>query len=173
MTKRDEQRAYAASGVVLFGATAVILAALAFEYIGGYRPCPLCLQQRWAYYGGIPLAFAGMVTIAAGWWRLAALLMGAVALVFIANAGLGSYHAGAEWGFWPGPQGCADDGATLSTKAGSLLEDLAKERPVRCDRAPWTLMGLSFAGWNVVASAMLALFAVTASGAARRRVDRG
>ena len=34
-------------------ATATILAAHAFERIGGYAPCPLCLEERYAYYFGV------------------------------------------------------------------------------------------------------------------------
>ena len=37
------------AGAVLAGAVAVIVAAHGFEEIGGYIPCPLCLQQRYAY----------------------------------------------------------------------------------------------------------------------------
>ena len=37
-------------------ALAVVLGALAFEHLGGYAPCPLCLEQRWPYYLGVPLA---------------------------------------------------------------------------------------------------------------------
>ena len=96
--------AYRAGGVTLFIAIAVILAALAFQYIGGYIPCPLCLQQRYAYYAGIPLLFAALVLVSVERPRLAALVFFAVALAFLANAFLGTYHAGAEWKFWPGPQ---------------------------------------------------------------------
>jgi disulfide bond formation protein DsbB len=36
---------------------ATILAAWGFQIIGGYVPCALCLQQRWPYYIGLPIAF--------------------------------------------------------------------------------------------------------------------
>src|SRR5215510_9899026 len=38
-------------------ATATILAAHAFERIGGYAPCPLCLEERYAYYFAMPASF--------------------------------------------------------------------------------------------------------------------
>ena len=43
-----------ASALVLVGAAATILAALAFEHLGGYAPCPLCLEERYAYYFAVP-----------------------------------------------------------------------------------------------------------------------
>ena len=58
--------AYRAGVAVLLGALAIILAALGFEYIGGYAPCPLCLQQRYAYYACIPLSVLALVLISAG-----------------------------------------------------------------------------------------------------------
>ena len=47
-----------AAGLVCLAALGAIVTALAFEHIGGYAPCPLCLQQRIAYYVAIP---AGLV----------------------------------------------------------------------------------------------------------------
>ncbi|MGZ8417342.1 MAG: disulfide bond formation protein B, partial [Methyloceanibacter sp.] len=38
---------------------------------------------------------------------------------------------------------------------------------IRCDEASWRFLGLSFAGWNAVASAFLA--AVAAFGASQKR----
>src|ERR1700726_1951775 len=41
---------------VAIGGAATILGAWFFQYVLGYIPCPLCLDQRYAYYFGIPLA---------------------------------------------------------------------------------------------------------------------
>ena len=152
------QHAYRAGAFALVLAGATILAALAFEYLGGYVPCPLCLQQRFAYYAALPLLFVALVLLSAGQPRPAALLFVLVSLAFLANAGLGVYHAGAEWKFWPGPQSCAGS-QELATTAGSLLEALPGSRAVRCDEAAWRFAGLSFAGWNVIVS--LALVAIS------------
>ena len=160
--------AYRAGGVTLFIAIAVILAALAFQYIGGYIPCPLCLQQRYAYYAGIPLLFAALVLVSVERPRLAALVFFAVALAFLANAFLGTYHAGAEWKFWPGPLGCSGTGADPAS-VGNLLEGLNHETGARCDEPQFRFASLSFAGWNVVIS--IALF-FGALKAAFRAIER-
>lgn len=161
--------AYRTGALVLFLAVVVIATALAFEHVGGYVPCPLCLQQRYAYYAGVPLLFLALVLVAAERERLAALVFVVVALGFLANAGLGIYHAGAEWKFWPGPDTCAAGPAPLTTSAGGLLKELAKTRVVRCDEAAWRMLGLSFAGWNVVACLLLAAGAASAAVKAWRR----
>ena len=158
--------AYRWGATALFFAVAVILTALGFEHIGRVQPCPLCLQQRWAYYAGIPAIFTALVLLGSGRPRIAAVVLGIVALAFLANAGLGAYHAGVEWGIWAGPDTCAAAGAPLPT-GGNLLQELEKTRVVRCDEAAWRFVGLSLAGWNVVASLMLSTATAKAAWAAR------
>lgn len=152
-------QAYYLGSVVLFGAAAIILVALMFEHLGGNAPCPLCLQQRYAYYAGIPLAFIALVALSAEQQRLAAGIFLIIALAFLINAGLGVYQSGAEWGWWPGPDSCAG-GAGVATNATDLLSSLETTRVVRCDEASWRFAQLSFAGWNAVLSLILCLLAL-------------
>ena len=154
--------AYRLGGLAFLMALAVILAALAFQHLGGYVPCPLCLQQRYAYYAAIPALFAALVMVSIERPRLAAFLFFLVAVAFLGNAMLGTYHAGAEWKFWPGPEGCSGTAATPGS-VGSLLEGLEHETGARCDEPQWRFAGLSFAGWNVVTSVLLFLTSLSAA----------
>ncbi|MBX9589027.1 MAG: disulfide bond formation protein B [Hyphomonadaceae bacterium] len=147
-------------GGVLIGAAAVILAALGFEHIGGYMPCPLCLQQRYAYYAAIPLLLAGLVLLGARRRGLAAGLFLLVAVAFVANAGLGAYQAGAEWKFWDPPASCS---APTTLPSFDLKQQTFDRIPASCGVAGWRFLGLSFAGWNVVASLFLAAGAAMAA----------
>jgi disulfide bond formation protein DsbB len=161
--------AYKAGAAALLLASTALLAAYGFEYIGGYEPCPLCLMERYAYYAGIPLLFLALVLVAterAGW---AAVVFFLVALAFLANAGLGTYHAGAEWKFWPGPDTCGAVSRPLGGGSGGLLKELETVRVIRCDEAPWQFLGLSFAGWNVVTSLLIVIAALQAAFAASAR----
>lgn len=161
--------AYKAGAAALMVAVAALATAYAFQYIGGYEPCALCLMERYAYYVGIPLLFLALVLVAtdrAGW---AAAVFFLVALAFLANAGLGTYHAGAEWKFWPGPDTCGAVGGPLGGGSGGLLKELETIRVIRCDEAPWQFLGLSFAGWNVVASFLIFVAALQAAFAASAR----
>ncbi len=157
-----------------FGATALFLAAisiltaLGFQYIGGYQPCMLCLEQRYAFYAGIPALFVALALTAGEKRGFAAALFFLVALAFLANAGLGVYHAGAEWKFWPGPMTCGG-GQSLTTSAGGLLKDIEGIKVVKCDEAALRVLGLSFAGWNVVASLLIMALTLRAAFAAVRR----
>lgn len=163
---------YKLGALALFLSIFTILTALGFQYIGGYVPCMLCYMERYAYYAGIPVLFIALVLTAGGYRRLAAALFFLVALAFLANAGLGTYHAGAEWKFWPGPSTCGG-GESLSTSAGGLLNDLQHIKVIKCDEASLRFLGVSFAGWNVVASVilMLMLFGAAFAGWSRRETQ--
>jgi disulfide bond formation protein DsbB len=159
------QRPWSLAGLAVLVALAAILGAWGFELIGGYVPCKLCLEQRNPYYIGLPLAAVGLLGLRLGWSRvLVATIFTLVAVVFLYGAGLGVYQAGAEWGFWAGPQDCgATRGSTLPTKAGDLLGALSHVKIVSCTEVQFRLIGLSFAGWNVVASGLTALLALGAA----------
>lgn len=161
---------YRLGAAALVLAAATILGALAFEYVGGYRPCPLCLEQRWAYYAGIPVLFLALVAYSANKPGVAALLFLLVSLGFLYNAGLGTYHAGAEWKFWPGPDTCSDQLTSLSKPGGGgVLGSLGKTQVIRCDEAAWRMFGISFAGYNVIISLALMLLTLRAALSLRSR----
>ena len=149
------------SMLVLLGMMAVIGSALAFEHIGGYAPCALCLEQRVPYYWGIPIA--GLALIAATQslpTMIVRLLLLAVAVCLVITAGLGVYHSGVEWGFFEAPQTCGAAFSASDSDASSLLHSLANAKPPSCADAAGRFLGLSFAGWNVVAAVILTAIAL-------------
>lgn len=160
LTRRD----VLAPAIVAVVGGAAIAAAWGFQLIGGFVPCALCLQERVPYYTGIPIAIVALVVaLAGGQHWLIRLLLVAVALVFAYGTYLGVYHAGAEWGFWPGPADCAAGGAASTPSAADILSQIQGIRVVSCTEASWRFpagWGLSFAGWNAVASLFLVLVAL-------------
>lgn len=151
----------AASAIVFGAALLTILTAHAFERFGGYAPCPLCLQERYAYYFGVPAAVVAFFAARGNGFGFARLVLVLIAMGFLINMAVGIYHSGAEWKFWPGPATC---GGGFDLKWGS--EGIVDTPVIRCDEASWRFLGLSFAGWNAVASAILA--GIAAWGASRR-----
>jgi disulfide bond formation protein DsbB len=150
---------------ILFSvAFATILTAHAFERYGGYLPCHLCLQERYAYYFAVPASVIAFFTARAESFSITRILLAAIALAFVANAVLGIYHSGVEWKWWAGPTECSG-GSVLSF--GPEGVDIENAKVAACDHAAWRFLGLSFAGWNAVVSGMLA--AIAAYGAALRR----
>ncbi len=146
------------SGLTIAGAisTALLCGALLFEFVGGYAPCELCIWQRWPHLAIIVAAFIGLRGI---------MPRSMLWLTFIAGSisvGLGGYHAGVEYGFWAGPTSCS----TILIPDGdikALTQKLLVTPIARCDEVPWSLFGLSMAGWNalisldIIAAALISL----------------
>ncbi|TIT70948.1 MAG: disulfide bond formation protein B, partial [Mesorhizobium sp.] len=73
---------------------ATVGSALAFQYIGGYIPCHLCLEQRTPYYVGAPLML--LAAIASLLKAPACLTRGLLAvggLLMLYGLYLGVYHS--------------------------------------------------------------------------------
>ena len=135
--------------------TALLIGAFLFQHVGGMAPCSLCIWQRWAHAAVIVAAAIGLLALPS---RAALLLPMAAAL---ASFGIAGYHAGVEWQLWEGPAGCtASLGAGLG--AADLVDQLLATPVVRCDDVPWSLFGLSMAGWNALLSLDIAGVALLA-----------
>jgi disulfide bond formation protein DsbB len=157
------------AGFLAVGMTATVGTALIFEHVGGYIPCALCLQQRIPYYVAIPVALVALVAAAGrAPARITRLLFLAVGVIMLVSLYLAVVHAGIEWGYWAGPADCAQVGGG-NLLGGDLLATIDAVRPPACDEAAGRFLGLSFAGWNALASA---LFAAVALRAAFARADR-
>ncbi|WP_306149730.1 MULTISPECIES: disulfide bond formation protein B [unclassified Roseibium] len=164
-----EKLAQSLTLLLLAGGLVVIGTAWGYQLIGGYVPCKLCLEQRIPYYIGLPMALVALAALVTGRKGIAAVLLLAVAAVFAYGAGLGIYQAGAEWQFWDGPNDCGG-GAAAPASASNMLQALQSTRVVSCTEASWRMLGLSFAGWNAVASAGLAGLGLLAAGILKFRV---
>jgi disulfide bond formation protein DsbB len=156
---RDTKAALTAALATAAIAAATLAAAWFFQLVLDIRPCPLCLEQRYAYYLAIPLG--ALVALAAARNAPRAVLVAGLALLALAalaNAFLGGYHAGVEWGFWPGPTECSGPLLDLG-KAASLFDNLDKVKVIRCDQVQWRFLGVSLAGYNVLISLGMSMLA--------------
>lgn len=114
--------------------------ALGSQYIGGLYPCEMCYWQRWPHAAAIVLAGAAFVV--SGRARLFTAL---AALAIAISGAIGVFHAGVELGWWQGLTRCTAGGAMT-------LDELLNVPLVRCDQIPWSLLGISMAGWNAIIS---------------------
>jgi disulfide bond formation protein DsbB len=152
------------TSAILIGAVAAATLAGAWIFQAfGIVPCELCLKQRIAYYGAVPLA--AIVAYAATGGRARAIVASGLiglALIFAVNAGLGIYHSGVEWALWKGPEDCTG-AITAAPQVADFLKELQHIKVVRCDEVQIRPLGLSLANWNVLISAALAAFATRAA----------
>ena len=139
---------------------ATVGSALAFQHLGGYIPCKLCFEQRTPYYIGVPLMLLAALSSALRW--PAGLTRGLLAvggLLMAYGLYLGVYHSGVEWAWWAGPTDCAAAAGPVDTGGKGVLDALDKFVPPSCDKAALRILGLSLAGWNAIASLILAVIA--------------
>lgn len=154
----------AACALAALASALVLGAAFFMQYVVGLAPCPLCIAQRWPYAAAIVLGLTGLVPGLSPNARRA--VLGLAALAFLVGTGIAVYHAGIEQGWFAGPDSCSGIGVT-----GDSIEELRRklmDAPVvRCDEVPWSLFGISMAGYNAAIGLILGAFAATA--ALRRR----
>jgi disulfide bond formation protein DsbB len=154
--------AAAAATAIFIISVATIAGAWYFQLVLKLPPCPLCLEERIPYHIVIPLSLL-MIVAALAYAPRTLLTVGFIAIIIavLGGAALGTYHAGVEWRWWPGPTDCS--GPISDFKAqGSLLGQLQSINVVRCDEAAWRFLGISLAGYNVLIS--LAMAAIAAYG---------
>jgi disulfide bond formation protein DsbB len=137
---------------------ALLLAGAYASEAVGLIPCEMCWWQRWAHFAALaaalPACFLQIPSVrnlaphsridaATRFWTVLA------ALCIFTSGIIGAYHAGIEYGWWEGHTAC-----TATTTGAVTLESIIKQPLVRCDRAQWTLFGISLAGYNAVVSTL-------------------
>ncbi|MFM9863290.1 MAG: disulfide bond formation protein B [Micropepsaceae bacterium] len=142
-------------GLAIAGlAFALLAGAYAFEYLGGLKPCPLCLEQRGPWFALIPVGgFIYSTGMAKAPRNLIMALYAAAIVIALWSAYLGAFHAGVEYKWWPGPQSCSGGGLPLD---GGLLGPVSASDIVWCDVIPWSMFGISLAGFNFLFSLVAA-----------------
>ncbi|SDE21024.1 disulfide bond formation protein DsbB [Rhodospira trueperi] len=143
--------------LLLTAGLGLVLGALFIEHVMGIAPCILCVYQR------IPPALvavlAGVAAVPRMPGRWARRLTALIGLVFLASAGLAGYHVGVEQHWWAGTAQCGGETAPpvdLSTNLADLRQALEAPEIVPCDAIPWSLLGISLAGYNMMISMLLA-----------------
>ncbi|WP_194953730.1 disulfide bond formation protein B [Sphingopyxis solisilvae] len=128
--------------------------ALVSQFGFGLHPCEMCYWQRWPHQAAIVLALLALLMRANDHAMRGLTTLAAVA---IAVSGLiGAFHAGVEYGFWEGITTCA------TGRAGPVSLDTIMDAPlIRCDTAPWSLFGISLAGFNAIFSLGAAALVLT------------
>ena len=150
--------------IALVASLAMLASAHAFERLAYFLPCQLCLRQREVYWAAATMAVTGLAL-----WnfrqnrRFLVAFNVMLALVFLTGAVVAIYHSGVEWGWWEGPADCTVGAPTSSYEGGNLLDQLNAVIPPSCTQAAGRFLGLSFAGWNVLASALWAAIALRAA----------
>jgi len=132
------------------GSAALLAGAFGFEFIGGLAPCHLCWLQRYPHAAAILIGILALLLPKV----LPRLLPVAGAAATLITAAYGAYHTGVERHWWPGPTTCTS-GALGNISAKDLLAQIQAAPLVQCDVVAWSMLGISMASWNMLASLVL------------------
>lgn len=145
--------------ILLLASAAILAAAFAFQHLGGLAPCALCIYQRYPY--AVVIALTGLALAASGRVPLGPVLV-LSGLALLADAAIAGFHVGVEQRWWAGTAECGGTGgADLSLE--ELKAQVLAAPVVRCDEVPWSLFGISMAGYNLIMALALAVFALAAA----------
>jgi disulfide bond formation protein DsbB len=115
----------------MWASAIALTVALASQYLGGLAPCKLCIWQR------IPHGITIVIGLGALLWfrgpRERIVLTWLACLTFAGSL-------------------------NQATTIEDLRQQLLAAPVVRCNEIPWSLIGVSIAGWNAVASIALMIF---------------
>jgi disulfide bond formation protein DsbB len=112
------------------------------QYGFGLPPCEMCWWQRYPHFAALGIGLLAFVIQPARVWTALA------GLAIITSGLIGGYHAGVEYGWWEGITAC-----TAAPVSGIDAMDFSTPL-IRCDVAPWTLWGISLAGFNFLISSL-------------------
>ena len=137
----------------------ISLSALAIAYasqvFGGLQPCVLCIYQRYAYGAAIAFGLLGLALGGNPAARRGLVILGGLA--FLGGAAIAAFHVGVEQQWWLGTTECRSPVFDSSLSIDDLRKQLLNTKFVACDQIPWSLFGISIAGYNLLLSLGLAL----------------
>ena len=145
---------------------ALLGGALISQYGFGLYPCEMCMWQRWPHLVAILLAAAALAFRRIS---MAVPLIVAAAIAILISGLIGGFHAGVEYDWWEGLTSCS----TNLPAGGDLLDSIMNAPLVRCDVAPWTLFGISLAGFNFLLSVSGAALILLMIATRRKDSDHG
>jgi disulfide bond formation protein DsbB len=132
-----------ARAIALIMPLALLGGAYVSQYVFGLYPCEMCWWQRYPHFAALAFAIIAFVRPPGDVWTALA------GLALAVSGAIGAFHAGVEYGWWEGLTACSTD---LGSAGRDPLEAIMDAPLVRCDVAPWSLFGISLAGWNFLFS---------------------
>lgn len=128
-------------------ALALILGALAYQYLGGQHPCEMCHWQRWPHIAAAIIGLIGGGFLPRRYAQVIAL--STIFLVLVSGL-IAAYQTGMQWGFLPGPTACTGGRYVLGS---NIIPE------VRCDIMIPAFLGQGLAFWNALISIGVAAIA--------------
>ena len=121
-----------------------LLFAFYYQYFLGYKPCYLCMLQRYVYAGIILVSLVGIFYSNN---KIIPILLG---ILFIIIISISFWHLGIELQWWAASLECSG----MTENIGSLAEELkniSKNEPIaKCDQMSPKLFNITLVQWSFI-----------------------
>ena len=138
--------------VLFFMSAGALLAAYVGEHVFHLLPCKLCIVQRIPYFIVLALSIFNIK-------RNSKPIVFVMTAVILFGAAVAAYNVAIEknWVEY-NPETCTEKkSATSSKDLSAMLDDILNKNAVRCDIPAFVFLGISLAGWNLLASLVVSV----------------
>jgi len=143
------------SSIVGIYSIVVLISVYVMEYALGWKPCELCILQRYPYFIIIIISITLIVARVKNRTISSKLAITLILAPIITGLLIAVYHFGVENSYWRNISACSDQLSNMDINTENLLSGLNEIKPNCSD--PVKLFGLSLSGYNILSNILMTL----------------
>jgi disulfide bond formation protein DsbB len=131
----------------------VLISVYFMEFVLGWKPCELCLLQRYPYFVIIIISIAFIMIKIKKKKISCKLAIFLISAPIFTGSLIAIYHFGIENSYWRNISGCSDQLSNIDINTENLLIGLSAIKPNCSD--PVKILGLSISGYNILSNILM------------------
>lgn len=131
----------------------VLISVYFMEFILGWKPCELCILQRYPYFIIIIISIALTVAKIKNINISSKLAIVLILAPIFTGLLIAIYHFGVENSYWRNISACSDQLSNIDVNTDNLLSGLNEIKPNCSD--PVKIFGLSISGYNIISNILM------------------
>ena len=131
----------------------VLISVYFMEFVLGWKPCELCILQRYPYFIIIIISIALTVAKIKNINISSKLAIVLILAPIFTGLLIAVYHFGVENSYWRNISACSDQLSNIDVNTDNLLSGLDEIKPNCSD--PVKLLGLSISGYNILSNILM------------------
>jgi len=133
----------------------VLISVYFMEFVLGWKPCELCLLQRYPYFIIILISIAFILAKIKKKKISPKLAIFLIVAPILSGLLIALYHYGIENSYWRNISGCSDQLSNIDINTENLLSGLSEIKPNCSD--PIKIFGISISGYNILSNILMIL----------------
>jgi len=133
----------------------VLISVYFMEFVLGWKPCELCLLQRYPYFIIILISIAFIIAKIKKKKISPKLAIFLILAPILSGLLIALYHYGIENSYWRNISGCSDQLSNIDINTENLLSGLSEIKPNCSD--PIKIFGISISGYNILSNILMIL----------------